>query len=160
MTGGGERNFHSPPSGNYRTFVRIVPVHVNPCRSTCERDNTYGPTTILPSVIAVTPSRDRTCSRQEISNEKSASVYRWREVAIADCLPESRRRRCDTRSRPLALARNLVLANSRIWPEGGGFPHCASQFAAKFVLILKRLCDFEFSDGHFFSDRVQQKRSR
>jgi len=69
-----------------------------------------------------------------ISPVKSASVYRWREVAIAiaDCLPESRRSRCDTRSRPLTLARNLVLANSRIWPEGGGLPHRASQFAGKF----------------------------
>jgi hypothetical protein len=33
-----------------------------------------------------------------ISNDKSASVYRWREVAIAiaDSLPESRRSGCDT----------------------------------------------------------------
>src|SRR6267378_933241 len=46
------------------------------------------------------------------------------------------------------------------WCGVGGFPHRASQFAAKFVLILKRLCDFEFSEGHFFSDRVQQERSR
>ncbi|PYX60166.1 MAG: hypothetical protein DMG76_03365, partial [Acidobacteria bacterium] len=54
---------------------------------------------------------------------------------------------------------NLDLGNSndhRIWPEGGGFPHRASQLAAKFVLILKRLCDLEFPEGHFFSDRVQQ----
>src|SRR5204862_2042441 len=44
------------------------------------------------------------------------------------------------------------------WCGVGGFPHRASQFAAKSALILKRLCDFEFSEGHFFSDRVQQER--
>jgi hypothetical protein len=59
----------------------------------------------------------------------------------------------------LTLARNLVLGNTndhRIWPEGGGFPHRASQFATKFVLILKRLCDLEFSAGHFFRVRFSR----
>jgi hypothetical protein len=54
----------------------------------------------------------------------------------------------------LTLARNLVFGNSidrRIWPEGGGFPHCASQFAAKFVLILKRLRDWNFRRATFLA---------
>ena len=41
-----------------------------------------------------------------------------------------------------------------------GCPDAFAGNAAKFVLILKRLCDLEFPEGHFFSDRVQQKRSR
>src|SRR5947207_13176357 len=61
---------------------------------------------------------------------------------------------------PELVAQNFRNPQQPDWCGVGGFPHRASQFAAKSALILKRLCDFEFSEGHFFSDRVQQERSR
>jgi hypothetical protein len=56
-----ERSFELSP------FTLTVPKHLR-------SNNTYGPTTILPSVIEVTASRDRTCRHQEISNEKSLGL--------------------------------------------------------------------------------------
>jgi hypothetical protein len=93
---------------------------------------------------------------------KSASVYQWREVAIADYLPESRRSRCrhlipvfdagqKSRSRKYQRSQNLA----RRWR----FSTPREPVCGKFVLILKRLCDLEFPEGQFFGDGVQQKRS-
>ena len=66
-------------------------------------------------------------------------------------------------NRELTLARisfSEIATITEFSPKVAVFRTAARQLAAKFVLILKRLCDLEFPEGHFFSDRVQQKRSR